>query len=100
MRRSSILLLLLLLPLTMAPRTSLTPDGVPLDVVVVVSQTEVDPGDHLSVVVQARNATDAVLEDARLSVVLAWTGKADTLTFPRVPRGCSLTKPGDDTAPE
>ena len=77
MKRWSVLLLLLLLPLTMAPRTSISPVGSDLELTAVVSKTEVRPGTPVNYVLQVRNATDRVLERPLVDILIGWDGKSD-----------------------
>lgn len=69
MKRWSALLLLVLLPFTMAPRTSLS-DGVDLQVFATVSRDEVRVGQPVNVTLQVRNTSAENLRDARLTLDL------------------------------
>ncbi len=91
MRRiAPIVLLLVLLPLTMAPRTSLTPGPTDLDVQLIVSRTSLDPGQRLTVVLQTRNTTETDFTSAVTELSITWTGKAETLEAVSLPEGCSF----------
>lgn len=81
MKRWTVVLLLLLLPLTMAPRTSLNPDGGDLALTGIISRTQVRPGSAVTFVVQARNTTGATLERAQVNIFVGWDGKSDALTL-------------------
>lgn len=87
MKRWTVASLLLLLPLTMAPRTSLNPDGGDLALTGILSRTEVRPGSAVTFVVQARNTTGALLDRAQLNIFVGWDGKTDEIKL-LVPRGC------------
>lgn len=87
MKRWTVLLMLLLLPLTMAPRTSLNPDGGDLALTGILSRTQVRPGSAVTFVVQASNTTGSPLERAQLTILIGWDGKADALQL-LIPRAC------------
>lgn len=77
MKRWSVALLLMLLPFTMAPRTSLTEGPSDLELHQIISRTTAMPGSAVTYLVQARNTTDAPIEEAVVEIVVTWDGKAD-----------------------
>lgn len=79
MKRWSLLVLLVLLPFTLAPRTSLNDGATEIALNGVVSRTSIRPGTTATLVVQARNITDSVLERAEVDVAVRWDGKSDAL---------------------
>jgi hypothetical protein len=81
MKRWTLLLLMLLIPLTMAPRTSLNPGGGDLALTGILSRTEVRPGSAVTFVVQARNTTDSTLDRAQVNVHVGWDGKSDEISL-------------------
>ena len=89
MKRWTVLLLLLLLPLTLAPRTSLNPGGGELALTGIVSRTQARPGSAVTFVVQARNSTADAIERTQLHIQVGWDGKSDQLVL-RPPHGCSV----------
>ena len=90
MKRWTGLLLLLLLPLTMAPRTSMNPEGGALAMTGVISRTTVRPGSAVTFVLQARNVSDAVLERAHVDILIGWEGKSDTVKL-AASQACTVT---------
>ena len=88
MKRWTLLLFLLLLPFTMAPRTSMNP-GSDLALTGIISRTEVRPGSAVTFVVQARNATTAPLEKSQVDIAVGWGGKSDQITI-QASRPCLL----------
>ena len=88
MKRWTLVVFLLLLPFTMAPRTSLNP-GSDLALTGIISRTQVRPGSAVTFVVQARNATTAPLEKAQVEILVGWDGKSDQVQL-LVSRGCLL----------
>ena len=88
MKRWTVGLLLLLLPLTMAPRTSLNPEDGVLALTGILSRTSVRPGSAVTFVVQARNLTDERLERAQVHIFVGWDGKSDQLKV-LAPQACA-----------
>ena len=85
MKRWSLLVLLLLLPFTLAPRTSLNEGATEIALSGVVSRTSIRPGTTTTFVVQARNITDSVLERAEVDISVSWDGKSDQLRLDASP---------------
>ena len=90
MKRWTLILFLLLVPFTMAPRTSLNPGSGSLALTGIVSKTQVRPGSAVTFVVQARNVSDATMERAHVDVVIGWDGKSDQLSL-ATSQNCTLT---------
>ena len=90
MKRWTLVLFLLLVPFTMAPRTSLNPGSGSLDLTGIVSRTQVRPGSAVTFVVQARNVSDATMERAHVNLVVGWDGKSDLLTL-LASQSCTLS---------
>ena len=85
MKRWSVVALLLLLPFTMAPRTSLNEGAPEIALTGVVSRTQIRPGNTATFVLQARNITDSVLQRVELDVAVRWDGKSDQLRLTASP---------------
>lgn len=90
------MLLLVLVPFTMAPRTSLTPDPEVLALTAVLSKPTIKAGAVSSFVLQARNVSDQAVTDARLDVHVLWDGKAGTLLV-TASKGCRVGGGPEDT---
>lgn len=90
MKRWTSVLLLLLVPLTMAPRTSMNPEGGSLALTGVISRTEVRPGSAVTFVLQARNVTDAALDRAHVDILVGWDRKSDEIKL-AASRSCTLS---------
>lgn len=87
MKRWTLLLFLLLLPLTMAPRTSLVPVD-ELEVMLVASQTTLESGDAMSVVGQVRNVGDSTAVAPTVSIHVRAAEKVE-VTLERPASGCT-----------
>jgi hypothetical protein len=87
MKRWTLLLFLLLLPFTMAPRTSMTPDPELLDVVLVVSRTDVSAGDRVNVVGQVTNVGDHIVQDPEVGILFGGD-PAPKVTLLQSGKGC------------
>ena len=97
MSRWGALLLLLLLPLTMAPKIALVPEGEPLQIEALVSRLSVRTGTPVTTVLFIENVSGGPLEDARLDVSLLLNERpARSASFVGLPRHCTQLA-GDGT---
>ena len=90
MKRSTLLLFLLLLPFTMAPRTSMIPDPSSLDISLVLARTEVTVGTPVRAAVLVKNVTTTATA-ATAELRLGWTGEVRTLLIEGLPEACTTT---------
>ena len=90
MKPRALLLFVLLLPFTMAPRTSLNPDGSDLTLTGIISRTQMRPGSAVTFVVQARNATPVPLDRSQVDIAIGWDGKSDQIAL-RTSQPCILS---------
>ena len=83
--------LLLLLPLTLAPRTSWTLDSVEYDLATAIAQTSVRTGAGVPVKFELASRSDEVIEQAYLIIDLTVDGVKETAKVLSAPRGCTVT---------
>ena len=79
MKRWMLVVFLLAVAMTLAPRTSLNPDGSALHLTGVLSRSQIQPGGVANFVVQARNTTTETVQTARLDITVAWDGEPTAL---------------------
>lgn len=90
MKRWTLVLFLLLVPFTMAPRTSLNPGSGSLALTGIISRTDIRPGSAVTFVLQAQNVSDTTMERAHVDVVIGWDEKSDFINL-RASQACELT---------